>query len=64
MRHAGRMKDRRVWLERRGSAAECLAVVAVEQQMKKRELMRMRGQSSRPLMLQFRKDDPIADVFV
>lgn len=64
MRNAGRMKDRRVWLERCGSTAKGLAVIAVEEQMEERKLVRMHGQASGPIMLQFRKDDSIANMFV
>ena len=64
MRDTGRMKDRRVWLERRGSTAKCLAVMAVKEQMKKRELMGMRRQSSGSVMFEFGKNDPFADVLV
>ena len=64
MRNAGRMKDRRVWLECFGPAAKGFAVVAVKEQVKKRELMRMRGQSSGPVMFEFGKNDPFAGVLV
>lgn len=64
MRNTGRMKDRRVWLECRGPVAKSFTVMAVKEQMKKRELMRMRGQSSGPVMFQFGKNDPFADVLV
>jgi hypothetical protein len=64
MRNAGRMKDRRVWLEGCGSTAKGLTVIAVEEQMEKRKLMRMHGQSSRAIMLQLGKDNSIANVFV
>ena len=64
MRNTGRMKDRRVRLECRGPVAKGFAVVAVKEQMKKRELVRMRGQSSGPVVFELGKNDPFADVLV
>ena len=58
------MKDRRVGLERRSSTAKGLTVMAMKEQMEKRKLMRMRGQSSGPIMLKLRKNNPMPDVFM
>lgn len=58
------MKDCCEWLECRRSAAKGFAVVSKEKQMKERELMRMLRQSAWLLVLQLRKNDSVAGVFM
>ena len=63
MRNAGRMKDRREWLECRSSTSKGFAVMAVEEQLENRQLMRMRGQLFGVVMFQFGKNDSIPNLF-
>jgi hypothetical protein len=64
MRNTGRTKDRREWLECGSSLFAGPAVMAIEDQIKDRKLMRICRQSSGSIMSPFCKRDPIADVLL